>query len=153
MQKGQEHVIGYTWGISRGKGSHRSVSPNDFDILALVGLDIRRVAYVPMRHVTRTMRVHVSGNIDGGRWNFDALTFASALDERAPKPSLSRFPVAGRTRPDVHADATGSLFTDASADRLHDGGAEFVADIEDEQTPAADDEDTGLRHARANVAE
>ena len=79
-QAKQRHVIGYTWGTRAGKGARRAVRPDSFDVLALVALDVRRVAYVPFVDVRQTMQIHVSGNRRAGLRGFEQLTFAKALE-------------------------------------------------------------------------
>jgi len=76
----REHVAAYMWHVRRaGKGGRRIYTNRDFDLLALVGLDIRRIAYLSPTHSKQTVHIRPPGN-PGGK-QFDSYPFARALGE------------------------------------------------------------------------
>lgn len=79
QQVKQRHVVGYTWNTRAGKGARRTIRKDAIDIVALVALDIRRVAYVPIGLTRQCMQIHVSGNKGRGIRSFESSTFAAAL--------------------------------------------------------------------------
>lgn len=53
------HTDAYLFHIRRcGKGGMRTYDKSDFDIMALVALDIRKIAYIPLSEAKRT--IHLS---------------------------------------------------------------------------------------------
>jgi len=53
-----QHVAGYIWHVRRaGKRGQRTYSDGEFDMLALVALDTREIAYVPMRDCRQTFHI------------------------------------------------------------------------------------------------
>ena len=82
MQVRQTHIVGYTWYCRQGKGATRAYDPTSFDVLALVALDTRRVAYLPAQSARQTVQIPVSGAKRlPRRAGFDTLTFSSAIGE------------------------------------------------------------------------
>lgn len=77
----------YMFHIRRaGKGAKRIVSDDAFDILALVALDIRQVAYLPIGpKVLQTIHLRVpnwpNGHANKSRGNIDEYPIESALQE------------------------------------------------------------------------
>lgn len=73
------HVEAYFWNVRRaGKRGARTYADDEFDLLALVALDIRRIAYVPL-HGLRQSVVFSSPGSPGTGKNFDDYTFTSAM--------------------------------------------------------------------------
>lgn len=62
LQRDQRHVMGYSWGIRQGKNGRREYTEQHFDVLALVALDCRKVAYFQLSEVRQTMQIPVSGH-------------------------------------------------------------------------------------------
>lgn len=56
----KSYIPGYFWHVKRaGKGGNRHYGANEFDLLALVALDIRVIAYLPIKNVvTQTITLH-----------------------------------------------------------------------------------------------
>jgi hypothetical protein len=73
------HIPAYLWHVRRaGKAGKRVYGPDDFDLLALVALDIRRIAYIGPSLVRQTIHIRPPG-ANGGK-QFDSLTFALAVE-------------------------------------------------------------------------
>lgn len=77
------HRSGYLFFTRRaGKRGLRRYGEGEFDVLALVALDVKRIAYVPVTGVKDTIIVRIPGMVYGGRnrigRNFDDLTFEKA---------------------------------------------------------------------------
>lgn len=78
----------YMWFVRRaGKGSKRTYTRDDFDMLALVALDVRRIAYLPPSAQRQTIHIRSHDNAGptgphskSGR-TFGQYPFASALKE------------------------------------------------------------------------
>lgn len=62
LQRRQLHLVGYTWAVRHGKGSTRAYAPGLVDIVALVALDVRRIAYVAASEARQTMQFPVDGS-------------------------------------------------------------------------------------------
>jgi hypothetical protein len=82
------HRAGYMWHVRRaGKGGRRVYAEGEFDMLALVALDCRRIAYMPPSHVKQTIqiRAHDDANAPshGGKpgKTFDMFPFYASLHE------------------------------------------------------------------------
>jgi len=74
------HVPAYLWHVRRaGKGGARTYAVGEFDMLALVALDIRRIAYLPPSDAKQTVHIRPPG-APGGK-QFDGYPFARALSE------------------------------------------------------------------------
>lgn len=74
------HVPAYVWNVRRaGKKQSRLYGVDEFDILALVALDIRKIAYMPPSRVKQTIHIRPPGAI-GGKKHFDLLTFLNAIN-------------------------------------------------------------------------
>jgi hypothetical protein len=72
---------GYMWHVRRaGKGGRRNYDGSEFDLLALVALDVQRIAYLPPELQRQTIHIKPAGA--GGR-QFDHYPFAAALKEFA----------------------------------------------------------------------
>lgn len=81
-QQGQSHITGYTWHCRHGKGAMRGYQATAFDVLALVALDTRQIAYLPAAKVRQTIQIPVSGMLkQPRRAGFDGLTFAAAISQ------------------------------------------------------------------------
>ena len=73
-------VPAYMWHVRRaGKGGLRVYNAADFDLLALVALDIRRIAYLPPSHTKQTVHIRPPG-APGGK-HFDNYPFRKAIGE------------------------------------------------------------------------
>lgn len=71
---------GYLFHVRRaGKGGRRTYGPAEFDLLALVGLDIRRIAYMPPSGLATVVHIRPPG-VRSGR-HFDDYPFDRALME------------------------------------------------------------------------
>ena len=75
----------YYFNVRRaGKAGRRTYGSEEFDALALVALDIRRIAYVPIRGVQQSVSVRVPGAKysprSGPGRTFDANSFASLVE-------------------------------------------------------------------------
>lgn len=76
----REHIPAYMWHVRRaGKGGKRLYRQGDFDLLALVALDIRRIAYLPPSDHKQTIHIRPPG-AQGGK-HFDDFPFARAITE------------------------------------------------------------------------
>lgn len=74
------YVPAYQWHVRRaGKGGVRVYGAEEFDMLALVALDIRRIAYLPPSSKLQTVHIRPPG-APGGR-QFDDLPFVRAIEE------------------------------------------------------------------------
>lgn len=80
------HKAAYIWNVRRaGKGGSRVYSAGDFDLLALVALDIRKIAYLPPSKMAQTIQIRSHENsappAHGGKSGktFDRYSFAAAL--------------------------------------------------------------------------
>ena len=74
-----EHIPAYMWHVRRaGKGGRRVYGSDEFDLLALVALDIRRIAYLPPSEHRQTIHIRPPG-APGGK-QFDDFSFRSALE-------------------------------------------------------------------------
>ena len=78
------HQSGYIFHTRRaGKAGRRRYADDAFDVLALVALDIRRIAYVPFAGMPGSMLIRTPGAIYGGKnlsgRQFDDLTFDRAV--------------------------------------------------------------------------
>lgn len=70
-------VSAYQWHIRRtGHGGVRVYGPDEFDLLALVALDIKRVAYLPPSEHKQTAHIRPPG---GGGKQFEDYPFHAAL--------------------------------------------------------------------------
>ncbi|MFE0088814.1 group I intron-associated PD-(D/E)XK endonuclease [Streptomyces sp. NPDC059016] len=70
----------YQWHVRRaGKGGRRLYADDEFDLLALVALDIRQVAYVPPSLSRQTIHIRQPGSKEGKQ--FADYPFARALFE------------------------------------------------------------------------
>ena len=73
------HVPAYTWHVRRaGKRGQRTYAADEFDLLALVALDIRRIAYLPPSEHRQTVHIRPPG-APGGK-HFDDYPFRRALE-------------------------------------------------------------------------
>lgn len=73
------HIPAYMWHVRRaGKGGRRVYGSDEFDLLALVALDIRRIAYLPPSAQRQTVHIRPPGS-HGGK-QFDDFPFRSALE-------------------------------------------------------------------------
>lgn len=74
------YVPAYMWHVRRaGKGGARVYGQDEFDLLALVALDIRRIAYLPPSRKLQTVHIRPPGT-DGSR-QFDDFPFERAISE------------------------------------------------------------------------
>lgn len=82
------HRAAYMWHVRRaGKSGRRVYSAGEFDLLALVALDCRRVAYLPPSALRQTIHIRThddpsgrTGSIAGKRGKtFEGYSFAAAL--------------------------------------------------------------------------
>lgn len=75
----KSHIPAYLFHVRRfGKGGRHSYKDDDFDMLALVALDIKKIAYVPLVEVKQT--IHIYGdNHDKGK-KFEDFPFDKALE-------------------------------------------------------------------------
>lgn len=70
----------YLWNVRRaGKAGRRTYADGDFDLLALVALDIRRIAYMPPSEVKQTVHIRPPGSSSGKQ--FDDYGFLDAIRE------------------------------------------------------------------------
>jgi hypothetical protein len=83
-QRKQRHVLGYTWPIRHGKRGARAYAAGSYDVIALVALDIRRIAYLAQRDAKQMVQIPVSGNRMPALRSFDRLTFEAAIAGKAP---------------------------------------------------------------------
>lgn len=74
----REHIPSYMWHVRRaGKAGKRTYQLGDFDLLALVALDIRRTAYLPPSDHKQTIHIRPPG-ARGGK-HFDDYPFQRAI--------------------------------------------------------------------------
>jgi hypothetical protein len=72
------HTPAYMWHVRRaGKAGARTYAVDDFDLLALVALDIRRIAYLPPSEHRQTIHIRPPGSAGGKQ--FDDYPFTRAL--------------------------------------------------------------------------
>ncbi len=72
------HIPAYLWHVRRaGKGGRRNYAADEFDVLALVALDLPRIAYLPPSGFKKTIHIRPPGTTGGKQ--FDDLTFTNAL--------------------------------------------------------------------------
>lgn len=77
----RSHVNSYQWHVRRaGKHRQRFYGEDEFDLLALVGLDIHRIAYMPPSRVKQTIIIRPPGVSRFGK-QFDDYPFDRALRE------------------------------------------------------------------------
>lgn len=70
---------GYMWHVRRrGKEGKRNYADDEYDMLALVALDISRIAYMGPEHTMKTIHIKPP-SIPGGK-QFDYYTFDRALE-------------------------------------------------------------------------
>ncbi len=73
------HIPAYMWSVRRaGKGGARNYDNNEFDILALVAIDIAKIAYLIPDHVKKTVHIRPPGTIGGKQ--FSDYSLSKALD-------------------------------------------------------------------------
>lgn len=85
------HRAGYLWNIARtGKGGRRTYGIDDFDLLALVALDVRRIAYLPPGYQPRTIsiRTHEDPGPTPGRGGKTGRIFSDFPFDRALRALL-----------------------------------------------------------------
>jgi hypothetical protein len=76
----KEHIPAYMWHVRRaGKSGRRFYEAGEFDLLALVALDIKRIAYLPPSANRQTMHIRPPG-ANGGR-HFEDFPLAAAIRE------------------------------------------------------------------------
>ncbi len=80
LQERQRHITGYTWWLSTGKGARKGFSPNSFDVIALVALDTRQIAYLSAIGLKRIVQIPVSGAKSSRGKTFAALTLERVLE-------------------------------------------------------------------------
>lgn len=80
------HFPAYMWHVRRaGKGGRRRYDGSEFDILALVALDVRRIAYLPPSKTKQTVHIRTHDNsaspLHGGKRGkvFSMFSFRQAL--------------------------------------------------------------------------
>lgn len=73
-----EHIPAYMWHVRRaGKKGQRFYAEDEFDLLALVALDIRRIAYFLPSQAKQTIHIRPPGSVGGKQ--FDAYPFREAV--------------------------------------------------------------------------
>lgn len=78
QRRGPNERPAYLFHVRRaGKGGRRVYNEKDFDLLALVALDIRRIAYLPPSHQKQTVHIRPPDTVGGKQ--FDAYPFAAAV--------------------------------------------------------------------------
>lgn len=84
------HRAAYMWHVRRaGKAGARVYSAGDFDLLALVALDSRRIAYLPPSEQRQTIHIRAHDDHAPSKFaskpgkTFDQFSFAAALQEVA----------------------------------------------------------------------
>jgi len=76
------YIPAYMWHIRRaGKGGVRVYGADEFDMLALVALDIRRIAYLPPSSKLQTVHIRPPGT--PGARQFEDFSFVRAIEEVA----------------------------------------------------------------------
>ena len=74
------HIPAYIWNVKRaGKGGKRLYAKNEFDLLALVALDIQRIAYMPAAQLCQSILIRPPGTKTGKQ--FDDYTFQKAIGD------------------------------------------------------------------------
>ncbi|WIA95826.1 hypothetical protein [Curtobacterium sp. MCBA15_004] len=77
-----EHIPAYMWHVRRaGKGGRRVYDDDAFDLLALVALDVQRIAYLPPSEQRQTVHIRPPGSTGGKQ--FDDYPFVAAIQEVA----------------------------------------------------------------------
>jgi len=62
-----KHISAYMWHVKRtGKGGKGVYTHGDFDVLALVALDIKTIAYLPPEVMKQTIHIRIPGVVMGG---------------------------------------------------------------------------------------
>jgi len=79
LQKRQDHIIGYTWWVRQGKGGLRAYQKDAFDVIALVGLATKQIAYLDINSVKQTMQIPISGHRKTTSKSFSDYTFDKAI--------------------------------------------------------------------------
>jgi hypothetical protein len=87
----QVHIPAYMWHVRRaGKRGQRTYSRDEFDLLALVALDIRRIAYMPPSNTLQTVHIRPPEAPQRGRAirgkQFEDFPFERALRGWLEKP-------------------------------------------------------------------
>ena len=73
-------IAAYMWNVRRaGKGGKRIYKDGEFDLLALVALDLRRIAYLTPEHTKQTIHIRPPGT-EGGK-HFEHYPFKFAIQE------------------------------------------------------------------------
>lgn len=73
----------YMWHVRRaGKGGQRVYAADEFDLLALVAVDVRLIAYLPPSNLRQTIHIRPPGTTGGKQ--FDHFPFISALEGLNP---------------------------------------------------------------------
>jgi len=65
--------------LSSGKTDAWPYTPDDTDVVALVALDLKVIAYVPVSDCRTAMHLDVPGQLDGGRKRFEDYPFMGAI--------------------------------------------------------------------------
>lgn len=66
----ETHIPAYMWHVRRaGKAGKRTYAEGDFDLLALVALDIRQIAYLPPSQRKQTIHIRPPGTTGGKQFN------------------------------------------------------------------------------------
>ena len=78
-QRGQRHVTGYVWGLRRGKGANRCYGSHEMDVVALVALDTKQIAYLPITDLPQGFQIPVSGARQSKR-RFSDFPFDKAMN-------------------------------------------------------------------------
>lgn len=74
------NMASYMWNVRRaGKGGRRVYGKDEFDVLALVALDIGRIAYMPPEKRLQTIHIKPPG-VSGGK-QFDDFPFENIIKE------------------------------------------------------------------------
>ena len=73
------HIPAYMWHVRRaGKGGLRNYLADEFDVLALVALDVRLIAYLPPSEQKQTIHIRPPGSIGGKQ--FCDYSFSRAVE-------------------------------------------------------------------------
>jgi hypothetical protein len=59
-------IMGYHWTVVRGSQGRVRPYTNEFDVLALVALDIKAIAYLPIAQIKQAFTFRVDGKRDAG---------------------------------------------------------------------------------------
>lgn len=84
-QHDQRHITGYFFSVRHGKRGSRAYADDAFDLLALVALDTKQIAYVPRRDAKQSMQFPVFGSRSSRGKRFDAFTIGLAISRLAPQ--------------------------------------------------------------------